>query len=191
MDAIYCAAPQGVVESLVAVTSITPTLVSPLVKFANASSARLKPTPEVSMAVIRIDTPVDGFVTFQQEPQLGESHTMSKAPPMNGKEGTSPNVGNCVSRPKSPLEHATPSIEPSELSNVGSNVARRGEGVGRLGCGCDSVGGAEGEGGMDSAGKGADIEGENEKLGGAADSEGSGVGATEKLGVGNASDGDA
>jgi len=136
------------------------------------------------MAVIRIDKPVDGFVTFQQEPQLGESHTMSKAPPMNGKEGTSPNVGNCVSRPKSPLEHAAPSIEPSGLSNVGSNVARKGEGVGRLG-------GAEGEGGMDSAGEGADIEGE--KLGGAA--EGSGVDATvldaTGLDVGDASDGNA
>ena len=50
---------------------------------------------------------------------------MSKAPPMNGKEGTSPNVGNSVARPLSPLEHATVSIEPPELSNLRSNVARK------------------------------------------------------------------
>ena len=78
---------------MVATTSISCSLVSPLVKFANASSARLKPTSEVSMAVIWMDMPVCGLVMFQQEPQLGESPTMSKAPPMNGKEGTSPNVG--------------------------------------------------------------------------------------------------
>jgi len=69
--------PQGVVESLLATTSIVRTLVSPSVNFANASSARLKPTPEVSMAVIRVDRPVCGLVMFQQEPQLGEFHTMS------------------------------------------------------------------------------------------------------------------
>ena len=123
-------------------TSITPTSVSPLVKFANACSARLKPKPEVSMAVIWIDKPVAGLVMFQQEPQLVEFHTMSYAPPTNGKEGTLPNVGNFVLRPLSPLEHATVSIEPSELSNMGSNVARKGEGVGRLGCG--ALDGAEG-----------------------------------------------
>lgn len=111
-----------------------------------------------------MDKPVAGLVMFQQEPQLGEFHTMSYAPPMNGNEGTSPNVGNVVSRPLSPLEHATESIEPVELSNVGSYVARRGEGVGRLGCG--ALGTAEGVVvGMDTvglAGKGEGLE----KLGG-------------------------
>ncbi|KAI0257260.1 hypothetical protein BJV78DRAFT_1291930 [Lactifluus subvellereus] len=54
----------------------------------------LKPAPAVSMAVMLIDTPVDGFVKLQHAPQLGEFHTTSKAPPMNGNDGTSPNVGN-------------------------------------------------------------------------------------------------
>jgi len=64
---------------------------------------------------------------------------------MNGKEGMLANVGNLVSRPLSPLEHATEFIEPLLLSNLGSYVARKGEGVGREG----PEGGA-GVGGPDS-----------------------------------------
>ena len=117
---------------MLATTSISFTVVSPLVKFANTDGARLKPTPATLMAVIWIDTPVAGLVMFQQEPQLGEFHTMSKAPPMNGKEGTSPNVGNFVWRPLSPLEHATMAIEPLLAPNLELNMARKGEGVGGL-----------------------------------------------------------
>ena len=134
------------------------------------------------MAVIRMDKPVSGLVMFQQEPQLGEFHTMSYAPPMNGKEGTSPNVGNVVSRPLAPLEHATPSIEPVELSNVGSYVARKGEGMGRLGCG--ALGTAVGGDPVGLAGEG----GGPEKLGGTKEDSG-GIEATEVgIGVGDTLD---
>jgi hypothetical protein len=108
------------------------------------------------------------------------------------------------------LEHAAPSIEPLDSSNVGSNVARKGEGVGRLGSGPE--GEAEGEAdesGIDSAGEEAGPEGkaegeadesgidsageeagtESEKLGGAA--EGEGAEATDGIGVGNTTDGGA
>lgn len=136
---------------MVATTSITPKPVSPLVKFANASSPRLKPKPEVSMPVNWIVRPVCGLDTFQQEPQLVEFHTMSNAPPMNVNEGRSPNVGYFAMRPLSPSEHATVFIEPLRSSNMGSNVARKGEGMGWLGCG--ALGGTEdGVVGVDSVG---------------------------------------
>ena len=105
------------------------------------------------MAVNWIVRPVSGLDMFQQEPQLVEFHTMSNAPPMNVNEGRSPNVGYFVTRPLSPSEHATVFIEPLRLSNMGSNVARKGEGIGWLGCG--ALGGAEdGVVGVDSVGLG-------------------------------------
>ena len=58
---------------------------------------------------------------------------------MFGNEGRSPNVGNFEASPLTPLEHATPFIEPPELSNVVSYVARRGKG----GCTLCFDGGAE------------------------------------------------
>ena len=166
------------------------------------------------MAVNWIDKPVSGLDMFQQEPQLVEFHTMSNAPPMNRNEGRSPNVGNFVTRPLAPLEHATVSIEPLRLSNMGSNVARKGEGAGWLGCG--ALGGTEdGDVGVDSVGlaEGGEglaneydpvkdgIEGEKfeelggatefEELGGVAEDSG-GVEATEDfIGVGDTPDGDA
>jgi len=83
------------------------------------------------------------------------------------------------------------SIEPPELSNVGSNVARNGEGVGRLGCG--ALDGAEGgvvgadtvglaKGGLEANGKepvNVNDGFEGEKSGGV------------EAGTGDASDGDA
>ena len=79
--------------------------------------------------------PVEGLVTAQHAPQLGEFQTTSNTPPMKGNEGMSPNVGKREARPFSPLEHATPLREPALLSNVVSNVARRGVGVGVAGFG--------------------------------------------------------
>jgi hypothetical protein len=38
------------------------------------------------------------LVSFQHEPQLGEFHTTSNAPPIKGKDGTSPNLGNHAAR---------------------------------------------------------------------------------------------
>jgi len=85
----------------------------------------LKPAPALSTAVRLIDTPVAILVRFQHAPQLGEFHTTSKAPPIKGKDGISPNVGNLTARPFGPFEHATPLSEPSLLSYVVSYVARR------------------------------------------------------------------
>lgn len=85
----------------------------------------MNPDPAASMAVKLIDTPVAGLVRFQHPPQLGEFHTTSKAPPMKGNVGISPNVGNRPTRPFAPFEHATVFSEPFLLSYVGSNVARR------------------------------------------------------------------
>ena len=81
------------------------------------------------MATMRTDVPNVGLVMFQHAPQLGEFHWTSYAPPTPGKDGTEPNVGNRDARPLGPFEHATLFIEPALLSNVGSYVARRGEGV--------------------------------------------------------------
>ena len=85
----------------------------------------MNPVPAVSIAVILIVAPVVGLVNFQHEPQLGEFQTTSNAPPMKGKEGTLPKVGNRAARPLAPFEHATLFIEPDLLSKVWSKVARR------------------------------------------------------------------
>jgi hypothetical protein len=114
----------------------------------------LKPAPAVSMAVMVIMSPVAGLVMFQHEPQLGEFQTTSKAPPMKGNEGMSPNVGNVATRPLAPFEHATPLTEPSMLSNVVSYVTRRGEGVGTIGPGMGGVGDLAGEDGDETGGSG-------------------------------------
>ena len=132
--------PQTKEGTLVATTSSTPCPMIPPFNFTNAASAMLKPAPAVSMAVIGIDTRVAGLVMFQHEPQLGEFQTTSKAPPMKGNEGMSPNFGNSATRPWAPFEHATLLREPFLLSNVVSNVARRGLGVGTLGPGWEGVG---------------------------------------------------
>jgi hypothetical protein len=117
--------PQTEGDILLATTSNTPDPIWPLFSFSKASCAMLKPAPALSTAVRLIDTPVATLVKFQHAPQFGEFHTTSKAPPMNGKEGTSPNVGNRAARPFGPFEHATPFIEPLLLSYVVSYVARR------------------------------------------------------------------
>ena len=78
----------------------------------------LKPELVLSIAVILIETPVAMLVRFQHEPQSGEFHTTSNAPPINGKEGISPKVGNCAEGPFEPSEHATLFSEPILLSYV-------------------------------------------------------------------------
>src|SRR6266436_1663044 len=85
----------------------------------------LNPAPAVSIAVMLMNAPVVGLVTFQQEPQLGEFQTTSNAPPMKGKDGTLPKVGNRAARPLAPFEQATLFIEPDLLSKVVSKVARK------------------------------------------------------------------
>ena len=84
----------------------------------------LKPDPALSMAVMINDLPVAVLVSLQHPPQLGELNTMPGAPPIKGKVGILPNVGNRAARPFSPFEHVTPLREPSLLSYVVSNVAR-------------------------------------------------------------------
>jgi hypothetical protein len=110
------------------------------------------------MATRCTDVPNFGLVMFQHPPQLGEFHWTSYAPPMKGKDGTEPNVGNRDARPLGPFEHATLFMEPALLSNVGSYVARRGEGV--LMAGGDTVAGhvgvteTEDAGGDETSGEG-------------------------------------
>jgi len=131
--------PQTEEGTLVAITSTTPSPMIPPFNSSNASDPMLKPTSEVSMAVIGIVTPVTGLVMFQHEPQLGEFQTISKAPPMKGNEGMSPNNGNSSARPLGPFEHVTLLRVPFSLSNVVSNVAGRGPTVGALGPGWEGV----------------------------------------------------
>jgi hypothetical protein len=116
--------PQTEGDTLLATTSNTPSPNWPSFNFSKASCAMLKPAPALSTAVILIDTPVATLVRFQHAPQLGEFHTTSKAPPIKGKEGISPNVGNRAARPFGPSEHATLLSGPSLLSYVVSYVAR-------------------------------------------------------------------
>lgn len=112
-------------DVLLATTSNTPSPIWPLFNFSKVSCAMLKPAPALSTAVILIDTPVAMLVKFQHVPQLGEFHATSKAPPIKGKEGISPNVGNRAARPFGPFEHATLLSEPLLLSYVVSYVTRR------------------------------------------------------------------
>jgi hypothetical protein len=131
--------PQREEGTLVAITSIVPSPMIPPFNSSNASDPMLKPTSEVSMAVIGIDIPVAGLVMFQHEPQLGEFQTISKAPPMKGNEGMSPNNGNSWARPLGPFEHVTLLRVPFSLSNVVSNVAGTGPTVGALAPGWEGV----------------------------------------------------
>jgi hypothetical protein len=161
----------------------------PPFNFSNASSAMLKPAPAVSMAVMMIHMRVAGLVMFQHPPQLGESQTTSKAPPMKGNVGRSPNVGNFATRPVAPFEHATLLREPFLLSNVVSNVTRRGEGVGRIGPGRVGVGdlAGAGEDGDKTEGSGRD---EDEMTGGREDGdETEGIGRDEDEMTGGREDG--
>ena len=107
-----------------ATTSITPCPICPPFNVTKASCARLKPDPELSMAVMISDLFVVWLVSLQHPPQLGELNTTPGAPPIKGKVGILPNVGNRVTRPFAPFEHATPLSEPLALSYVVSNVAR-------------------------------------------------------------------
>jgi hypothetical protein len=84
----------------------------------------LNPDPALSMAVMINDLPVVVLVSLQHPPQLGELNATPGAPPIKGKVGILPNVGNCAASPFSPFEHATPLREPALLSYVVSNVAR-------------------------------------------------------------------
>ena len=113
-----------------AITSREPCPIEPPFNIVNTSCAKLNPAPALSIAVIGTEIPFAGFVMFQHSPQLGELNPTSNAPPMNGNEGMVPNVGNFAARPLSPFEQATLLREPSLLSYVTSNVARRGVGVG-------------------------------------------------------------
>lgn len=83
----------------------------------------LKPDPALSMAVKISDPFVAVLVSFQHPPQLGELNATPGAPPIKGKVGIFPNVGNRAARPFAPFEHATPLSEPALLSYVVSNVA--------------------------------------------------------------------
>ena len=76
----------------------------------------LNPEPVASTATKLIEVPVAALVKVQHDPQLGEFQTTSKAPPMKGNDGTSPNVGKRADRPFAPFEHATLFIEPDLLS---------------------------------------------------------------------------
>jgi len=132
--------PQTEEGTLMAITLTMPSPMIPPFNSSNASDPMLKPTSEVSMAVIGIVIPVAGLVMFQHEPQLGEFQTISKAPPMKGNEGMSPNNGNSWARPLGPFEHVTLLRVPFSLSNVVSNVAGRGVSVDTLGPGWEGVG---------------------------------------------------
>ena len=58
----------------------------------------------------------------QQDPQAALPNPVTAcAPPIFGKEGRSPNVGNLDARPLGPLLHDTVSMLPPELSYVLSN----------------------------------------------------------------------
>ena len=108
--------PQTEGDTLVANTSTTPCPTCPPFNCTKASCAILNPEPAASIATKLIEVPVAALVKVQHEPQLGEFQTTSKAPPMKGKEGTSPNVGKRAVRPLAPFEHATLFIEPDLLS---------------------------------------------------------------------------
>ncbi len=116
--------PQTPRSTCSATTSITPCPIWPPFNVTKASCAMLKPDPALSMAVMINDLPVAVLVSLQHPPQLSELNTMPGAPPIKGKVGILPNVGNRAARPFSPFEHATPLREPSLLSYVVSNVAR-------------------------------------------------------------------
>jgi hypothetical protein len=107
-----------------ATTSNTPCPICPPFKVTKASCAMLKPDPELSTAVMINDAPVTVLVSLQHPPQSGELNTTPGAPPIKGKVGILPNVGNRAARPFAPFEHATPLSEPLLLSYVVSNVAR-------------------------------------------------------------------
>lgn len=108
--------PQTEGDTLVANTSTTPCPTCPPFNCTKASCAILNPAPAVSIATILIELPVPALVKFQQDPQLGEFQTTSSAPPIKGKDGTSPNVGKRAAKPFAPFEHATLFIEPDLLS---------------------------------------------------------------------------
>lgn len=110
---------------MLATTSTKPCPICPPFNCTKASCAMLNPEPVASTATKLIEVPVAGLVKVQHEPQLGEFQTTSNAPPMKGKDGTSPNVGNRADKPFAPFEHATMFIEPDLLSYVVSNVVRR------------------------------------------------------------------
>ena len=103
--------------------SITPCPICPPFNVLKASVARLKLDPAPSTAIIINDAPVL-LVNLQHPPQLGELNTTPGTPPIKGKVGTLPNVGNSVARPLAPCEHATLLSEPLGLSYEASNVAR-------------------------------------------------------------------
>ncbi|KAI0246920.1 hypothetical protein BJV78DRAFT_1295965 [Lactifluus subvellereus] len=94
---------------------------------------------------------VNEWIMYPQVPTMGSPAraTVGRVPhDVKGatderEEGISPNVGNWAASLLVPLEHTTPSSEPVLLSNVVSNVARRGEGGDMLGfdCGGIAVGG--------------------------------------------------
>ena len=68
---------------------------------------KLDPDLELSMAVITEDAPVTVLVSLQHPTQLGELNATPGAPPIKGKVGILPNVGNRAARPFAPFEHAT------------------------------------------------------------------------------------
>lgn len=111
---------------------------------------------------------------------------MSKAPPMNGKEGMSPNIGNSVAKPLPPMEHAVVSIRPLGLSYTGSRKRGR---MSMLRCGV--LGEAEGAVVRVDSVRLA-VEGEGQQKQGGTDEDSGGVKVTEDgIGVGDALDGEA
>ena len=77
------------------------------------------------MAVTRMETPVCENVRFQQEPHSADPKpAIAEEPPMLGKVGKLPNVGNREERPFGPFEQATVFISPDALSYVLSYDAR-------------------------------------------------------------------
>ena len=89
----------------------------PRVRLLTAACERLKPEEIVSMAVTKMVTPVAGSVNSQHDPHSGEFQLWTvKPPPMKGNVGSLLKVGNLVTRPLAPLEHATLFIDSLPLS---------------------------------------------------------------------------
>ena len=92
------------------------TAAHPPVRVFMASSEMSKPSETVSMAVTRIELPLND--NFQHDPHSGEFQLpTAKTPPMSGNVGRSLSLLNpAVSKPLGPLEQATSSSEVEGLS---------------------------------------------------------------------------
>ena len=89
-------------------TSLNDAGTVPPIRVPTAASERPKPEEIESMAVAKMVTPVVGLVNSQHDPHSGEPQLwMVKPLPMLGNVGSLLKVGNLVTSPLGPLEHAT------------------------------------------------------------------------------------